>query len=157
MHQISFWFFPRGITPERELTPTRKKKTSTIFPRGIHIWNFKNLACMVFDELPHGRTTLNQYAPATSSSKLGHKKKKKFRHPDPLLNWGWNWKQDWFFRPCPAVWKKRKKSYRPTQPTEYFKNGLSGMWLQKVFTHGVLSSSSYYLQTSIPLGISKLP
>ena len=47
MHQISFWFFQRGITPEREITWTRKKRRSAIFPWGIHIWNFKTLACTV--------------------------------------------------------------------------------------------------------------
>ena len=61
MHQISFWFFQSGITPEREITRTRtrvswetvalpKKKTkysSAIFPWGIHIWNFRTPACTV--------------------------------------------------------------------------------------------------------------
>ena len=56
MHQISFGFFQRGITPEREITRTRKKRVSTIFPWGIHIWNFKTLACTVFDERRDGCT-----------------------------------------------------------------------------------------------------
>ena len=42
MHQISFWFFQRGITSVK-----KKKCVSAIFPWGIHIWNFKTLACMV--------------------------------------------------------------------------------------------------------------
>ena len=50
MHQISFWFFQRGITPEMKITWTRKKCVSAFFPCGIHIWNFKTLACTVFDE-----------------------------------------------------------------------------------------------------------
>ena len=45
--KISFWFFRRGITPEREITRTRKKYGSAIFPWGIHIWNFKTIACTV--------------------------------------------------------------------------------------------------------------
>ena len=45
-------FIQRGITPEREITK-KKKSVSNIFPRGIHIWNFKTLACMVFDERMH--------------------------------------------------------------------------------------------------------
>ena len=56
MHQISFWFFQRGITPEREITQTRKKKhVSAIFPWEIHIWNFKTLACTFLDEWMNGR------------------------------------------------------------------------------------------------------
>ena len=47
MHQTSFWFFQGGITPEREITWTGKKRVSAIFPWGIHRWNFKTLACMV--------------------------------------------------------------------------------------------------------------
>ena len=43
------WIFQRGITPERETTRTRKKNVSNIFPWGIHIWNFKTLACMVLE------------------------------------------------------------------------------------------------------------
>ena len=46
MHQISFWFCQRGITPEREITQSRKKRV-VIFPWGTHIWNFKTLACRV--------------------------------------------------------------------------------------------------------------
>ena len=50
--EISCWqdfvlIFQRGIAPEREITRTRKKYGSAIFPWGIHIWNFKPLACMV--------------------------------------------------------------------------------------------------------------
>ena len=56
MHQIPFWFFQRGITPEREITWTRKKHVSAIFPWGIHIWYFKTLACTVLDERTDGRT-----------------------------------------------------------------------------------------------------
>ena len=44
MHQILFWFFQRGITPEREIS---------FFPWGIHIWNSKTLACTVFEERTH--------------------------------------------------------------------------------------------------------
>ena len=47
MHQISFQFFQRGITPERAIARTRKKHGSAIFPWGIHIWNFKALACLI--------------------------------------------------------------------------------------------------------------
>ena len=48
MHQISFLFFQRGITPEWEITRTRKKCVAAIFPWGIYyIWNFKTLACTV--------------------------------------------------------------------------------------------------------------
>ena len=53
MPQISFWFFQRGITTEREITWTRKKCVSAIFPWRIHVWNFKTLACTVFDERTH--------------------------------------------------------------------------------------------------------
>ena len=51
-------FIQRDITPEREITRTRKKKkrSSNIFPRGIHIWNFQILACTVFDERTHALT-----------------------------------------------------------------------------------------------------
>ena len=45
-------FIQRSITPEMEITRTRKKKkkhASNIFPWGIHVWNFKTLACTVFD------------------------------------------------------------------------------------------------------------
>ena len=45
--KISFWDFQRGITPEREITRTRNKYCPAIFPWGIHIWNFKTLACTV--------------------------------------------------------------------------------------------------------------
>ena len=50
MHQISFGFFQRGITSEREKTRTRKKHASAIFPWVILIWNFKILALMVLDK-----------------------------------------------------------------------------------------------------------
>ena len=51
MHQILFGFFQRGITPEREISRTRKKRVSNIFPRGIHtcIWNFKTLTYTVLE------------------------------------------------------------------------------------------------------------
>ena len=82
MHQISFWFFQRGITPEREKTRTRnKKRVSTIFPWGSYTWNFKTLSCTVLkiwhasksdsNGRTHGRTTRNQYAPSTSSKLRG--------------------------------------------------------------------------------------
>ena len=51
----------------------KKKCVSAIFPWGIHIWNFKTLACRVLDKRMHGNTTWKQYAPSTSSE-LGHKK-----------------------------------------------------------------------------------
>ena len=67
MHQISLRFFKRGITPEREKTRKKKKKrASTIYPWGIHIWNFKTIACTFFYErtggCTDGQTTRNQYA-----------------------------------------------------------------------------------------------
>ena len=34
----------------------KKKRVSAIFPRGIHTWSFKTLACTVFDERTHART-----------------------------------------------------------------------------------------------------
>ena len=43
--------FSKGHNSEKEVTQTRKKKcVSAIFPLGIHIWNFKTLACTVLDE-----------------------------------------------------------------------------------------------------------
>ena len=45
--KISFWSFQKGITPERETTRTRRTYGFAIFPWGIHIRNFKTLACMV--------------------------------------------------------------------------------------------------------------
>ena len=59
MHRISFWFFQRGITPERETTRSNKKKrVSAIFPWGIHIWNFKWHARFIRYgiHVPNGRT-----------------------------------------------------------------------------------------------------
>ena len=51
-------FIQRDITPEMEMTRTSKKKMCVkYFPRGIHIWNFKTLACMVFDERTHAGCT----------------------------------------------------------------------------------------------------
>ena len=58
--------FDRGMVIIPEITRTRKC-ASAIFPWGIHIWNFQTLACTIFDERTHGRTTRNQYAPVTSS------------------------------------------------------------------------------------------
>ena len=58
MHQISFRFFQRGVNPEREITRIRKKRVSHIFPWGIHIWNFKTLACTVL-EWTDGQTETN--------------------------------------------------------------------------------------------------
>ena len=63
MHQISFWFFQRGVTPEREITRTRNKRVSAIFPWGIHLWNFKTLACIVLDERMHARTDACIHSP----------------------------------------------------------------------------------------------
>ena len=45
MHQISFWFNERGLTPEREINRTRKKGVSAIF-----------LACTVRDEWTQAST-----------------------------------------------------------------------------------------------------
>ena len=54
--QISF---QRCITPERDITRTRKKCVSTIFPWGTHMWNFKTLACMFLDERTDGQPETN--------------------------------------------------------------------------------------------------
>ena len=58
-------------TQKKKKKTKKKKRVSNIFPWGIHIWNFKTLACTVLDERTHvrtdGRTTRNQYAPSTSS------------------------------------------------------------------------------------------
>ena len=49
----------------------KKKNVSAIFPWGIHIWNFKTLACMVFDKRMHGQPETNML-------------------PQPLRSWGHN-------------------------------------------------------------------
>ena len=67
MHQISFWFFSKGHNSWMGDNSSRKKKqkkkrVSAIFPWGIHIWNFKTLACTVHKiwnaciERTHART-----------------------------------------------------------------------------------------------------
>ena len=57
MHQISFWFFQRGITPEGEITRTRKKNVCLLFfHEEFHVWHFKTLASTVLDERTDGRT-----------------------------------------------------------------------------------------------------
>ena len=45
--KFSSLFYQRAITQERGLIWMRKKYMSAIFPWGIHIWNFKTLACTV--------------------------------------------------------------------------------------------------------------
>ena len=53
LFKISCWqnfivFFSKGHNSRKGETWTKKKKyRSAIFPLGIHIWNFKTLACMV--------------------------------------------------------------------------------------------------------------
>ena len=53
LFKISCWqdfilIFSKGHNSRREITRTRKKKYgSAIYPWGIHIWNFKTLACTV--------------------------------------------------------------------------------------------------------------
>ena len=61
MHQISFGFYSNGHNSRKgDNSDKEKKKSVKYFPWGIHIWNFKNLACMVLDEWmdtrTHGRT-----------------------------------------------------------------------------------------------------
>ena len=59
----------------------KKKRVSTIFPWGIHIWNFKTLACTVLDERTdtqmHGCTHRQPKTnmPCQLLQRWGHKKK----------------------------------------------------------------------------------
>ena len=67
-------FIQRDITPEREITQTRKKTCVKYFYTGIHIWNFKTLACTVFDErtdTTHGQPETNMLRQLLRS--WGHK------------------------------------------------------------------------------------
>ena len=49
--------FSNGHNSRKEDNSDKKRKrVSTIFPWGIHIWNFNTLACTVFDERTDGRT-----------------------------------------------------------------------------------------------------
>ena len=46
MHQISFWFFSKGHNSRKGDNSDKKKNMGQLFfPWGIHIWNFKTLAC----------------------------------------------------------------------------------------------------------------
>ena len=94
MHQISFRFFQRGITPEREITRTRKKKhVSNIFPWGIHIWNFKTLACTVH-KIWHASDFIQIFSKGHNSRKGDNSDKKK-KHVSNIFPWGihiWNFK-----------------------------------------------------------------
>ena len=53
MHQISFGFYSKGHNSRKGDNSDKKKKMCVkYFPWGMHIWNFKTLACTVLD----GRT-----------------------------------------------------------------------------------------------------
>ena len=49
------FFFSKGHNSRKGDNSDKKKNVSAIFPWGIHIWNFKTLACMVLDEWMHAR------------------------------------------------------------------------------------------------------
>ena len=62
MHQISFWFFQRGITPERELTQTRKSIQVTFFSMRNPCMKFQTLACTVHKIWHAWRTDTQMHA-----------------------------------------------------------------------------------------------
>ena len=87
-------FIQRGITPERETPWTRKKCVSNIFPWGIHIWNFKTLACTVLERTNAHMEGCTDAQPETNMPRQflrswGHKKRWLFqRHVCTIQNIG---------------------------------------------------------------------
>ena len=82
-------FFKEALTPEREITRTRKKCVSAIFQWGNHIWNFKTLACTFIrydiyqkvswtDTWMHGQPQTNM--PPQLLRSWGHNKKNMMKH-----------------------------------------------------------------------------
>ena len=56
MHQILFWYFQKGITPETEITRTRKKMCVKYFSMRNPYMKFQNPSITVLDEWTDGHT-----------------------------------------------------------------------------------------------------
>ena len=81
LFEISCWqdfirIFSKGHKSRKEDNSDKNKNTAAIFPRGIHIWNFKSQACTVH-KIWHASDLVQIFSKAHNSRKGDNSDKKK--------------------------------------------------------------------------------
>ena len=91
--KISFWYFLKGHNFKKGDNLNKKIYRSAIFPWGIHIWNFKTLACTVH-KIWHASDFILIFSKGHNSTK-GDTWNKKKKRVSAIFPWGihiWNFK-----------------------------------------------------------------